>query len=127
MNTLGNNNLLIASKTKKLIYLLTNLLEIIPKKHYYIKNKALYYAYDLLENIYAANYNSSIDFDKEKVHIKRDISMLDFIIGLLLDKKYILIKKCNRLLYVLTEVNKMTIVWFSKMERQTSENKLLQS
>lgn len=116
MSTIGNDNFLIASKSKKLIFLLTDLLEIVPKKHYYIKNKALYYAYDLLENIYIVNF-SNLEYTIEKIYIKRDIVMIDFIISLLLNKKYISIKTCDKLLYVLTEINKMTNIWLSKMEK----------
>ena len=59
---------------------LSNLLELIPKKYYFQKNKTLSYAYELLESIHMIN-NSQSEIMREVQIIQKDIAMLDFSLG----------------------------------------------
>ena len=117
MSTITNKEFLIANKTSKVILELSNILEVVPKKYYYQKNKTLGYAYELLETIYIVN-NADYDISREVQIIKKDITMLDFSLGFFVDKKCLSIKQTQKTIYYLTEISKMTNVWFSNMKEK---------
>ena len=121
MNTLVNNNFIIASKTRGLIKDLSNMIEIIPKRYYYQKNKLLSYSYDMLECIYIIN---DADFDT-KLYMQKlvmDISLIDFTLGMFLDKKLISKGNSEMILYRLTEISKMTSVWLHNIRENQNES-----
>ena len=91
MNISINQRFLIANKTTKLIKTLSDLLELVPKKYYFQKNKTLNYAYDLLEIIYTTNYTLD-NKEKNLEFIQKTLVMLDFSISFFIDKKIISIK-----------------------------------
>lgn len=93
---------------------LSNLLELIPKKYYFQKNKTFNYAYELLEIIHIAN-NSENNKTEYKEIIQKDIAMLDFSLGFFIDKKCISIKSAQKIIYLLSEISKMTNSWISNM------------
>ena len=93
---------------------LSNLLELIPKKYYFQKNKALGYAYELLESVHIIN-NSQGNIMREVQIIQKNIAMLDFSLGFFIDKKCVSIKSAQKIIYLLSEISKMTNSWISKM------------
>ena len=93
---------------------LSNLLELIPKKYYFQKNKTFNYAYELLESIHMIN-NSQSEIMREVQIIQKDIAMLDFSLGFFIDKKCISIKSMQKIIYLLSEISKMTNSWISNM------------
>ena len=93
---------------------LSNLLELIPKKYYFQKNKTFNYAYELLEIIHIAN-NSENNKTEYKEIIQKDIAMLDFSLGFFIDKKCISIKSAQKIIYLLSEISKMTNSWILNM------------
>jgi len=119
MISLENNNFVIAIKMRKIIYELSDMLEVVPKKYYFQKNKLLTYAYDLLENIYIINNAYSSEYASM---IIKDIAMIDLTIGFFLDKKCVSVKQVEKILYRLTEISKMTNVWISNIKRKNNES-----
>lgn len=105
-----NDNFTIALKTKKLILNIYNLLENIPRKDFFIKDKMNKVTFLLLEDIYLANYsldNFNLYYDR----IRKNIALLDFLLEILYKKKYISLKQLEKEIYLLTEINKMTSKW----------------
>lgn len=121
MNTLKNNNFVIASKTRGLIKDISNMIEIIPKRYYFQKNKLLFYCYDMLECIYIMN-DALFDVNIYMQKIVMDISLIDFTLGMLLDKKLISKSNSEKILYKLTEISKMTNVWMHNLRKSKNES-----
>lgn len=105
-----NDNFIISKKTKKFILDLYNLMENIPRKDFFIKEKINLTTFDLLENIYLAN--SDLDaFETHYLNIIKNISILDFLLEILYRKKYISLKQLEKEGYLLTEITKMVKAW----------------
>ena len=85
MNISTNQSFLIANKTTKMIKEFSNLLELVPKKYYFQKNKTLNYAYELLEIIYVTNYSQNNKEHSLEI-IQKNIAMLDFSISFFIVK-----------------------------------------
>ncbi len=107
-----NDNFTIALKTKKLIIHIYNLMENIPRKDYFFKDKINNTAFDLLETIYLANYSTE-SFELYYAKIRNNIAFLDFLLEALYKKRYISLRQLEKEVYLLTEINKMTTKWLN--------------
>ena len=110
-----NNDFIIANKARKVIDEISNMIEVVPKKYYFQKNKLLSYSYELLENIYMIN-DAEFDTDIYKKKLLTCIYMIDYILGFFLNKKLVSKKQVEKVLYFLTEITRMTTVWFRNMD-----------
>lgn len=110
-----NDNFIISKKTKKFILDLYNLIENIPRKDFFIKEKINLTTFDLLENIYLANSDLD-DFETHYLNIIKNISILDFLLEILYRKKYISLKQLEKEGYLLTEITKMVKDWKKNKE-----------
>ena len=94
---------------KKFIMYIDEVIINYPKREYVLKDRILYYSYDILELIYKANFN------KERYHLQMDIlsklSMLDFCLEMSLHKKIISEKKLKSSTNMLSEIAKMVYGW----------------
>lgn len=115
----SNSEFLIASKSKIILKKVYNITMNMQKKDLICKEKINYLCFDLLNNIYLANYNK-IDINKYLPLIQTDISLLDFYLEILYEKKYISKNQLNELLYILINITKMTTVWAKNLEVQNA-------
>ena len=107
----NKSQFIIAVKAEHLIYDINDLLEVIPKKYYYHKNKILSYSYELLDNIYVVN-NSKGEIADNMLNIQKDISMIQMLIGYFITKDILSLKQVGKVFKTLTELSKMTYSWF---------------
>lgn len=99
------NELIIITKIKKTILYFNNILDNFPKKEVILKSNIEKTLYNILENIYRANYiDKRIEFlYKTLVQIK----MIDFYLKILLEKKIINYKKFIIICNYFNEITKM--------------------
>ena len=125
MNTSNNaKEFLILTKYKEFINLLDDVIENIPKKDIYYKNKLKEISINLL--YYINKTNNEEDYNKinnYKVEIKSLIELIDYILERLYIKKYISKNSINKLGYKLIEINKMSSKWMENKISYASGNK----
>ena len=125
MNSSNNaKEFLILTKYKKYINLLDDVIENIPKKDIYYKNKLKEISINLL--YYINKTNNEEDYNKinsYKVEIKSLIELIDYILERLYIKKYISKNSINKLGYKLIEINKMSSKWIENKISYASGNK----
>ena len=118
MFKISNNDFKILQKYKTFLFSLDNLLEGIPRKDMFFKDKIREISFDLLNNIFLFSYaNSSLD--DYKTIIKSDIAMLDFMFERLLSKRYINDTMAYKLGNQLVEINKMVTGWLNTRESKS--------
>ena len=125
MNSSNNaKEFLILTKYKEFINLLDDVIENIPKKDIYYKNKLKEISINLL--YYINKTNNEEDHNKinsYKVEIKSLIELIDYILERLYIKKYISKNSINKLGYKLIEINKMSSKWMENKISYASGNK----
>ena len=125
MNSSNNaKEFLILTKYKEFINLLDDVIENIPKKDIYYKNKLKEISINLL--YYINKTNNEEDYNKinsYKVEIKSLIELIDYILERLYIKKYISKNSINKLGYKLIEINKMSSKWMENKISSASGNK----
>lgn len=125
MNSSNNaKEFLILTKYKEFINLLDDVIENIPKKDIYYKNKLKEISINLL--YYINKTNNEEDYNKinsYKVEIKSLIELIDYILERLYIKKYISKNSINKLGYKLIEINKMSSKWMENKISYASRNK----
>ena len=125
MNSSNNSKeFLILTKYKEFINILDDVIENIPKKDIYYKNKLKEISINLL--YYINKTNNEEDYNKinsYKVEIKSLIELIDYILERLYIKKYISKNSINKLGYKLIEINKMSSKWMENKISYASGNK----
>ena len=125
MNSSNNaKEFLILTKYKEFITMLDDVIENIPKKDIYYKNKLKEISINLL--YYINKTNNEEDCNKVinyKVEIKSLIELIDYILERLYIKKYIAKNSINKLGYKLIEINKMSSKWIENKISYASGNK----
>ena len=125
MNSSNNaKEFLILTKYKEFINILDDVIENIPKKDIYYKNKLKEISINLL--YYINKTNNEEDCNKVinyKVEIKSLIELIDYILERLYIKKYIAKNSINKLGYKLIEINKMSSKWIENKISYASGNK----
>ena len=107
-----SNEFNILHKYKLFIIELDNLLENIPRKDYFYKDKIRIVSNYILELILKCNYdNTNINF--YKTNIKGNIAYLDFLLDRLYDMKYINERNLYNIGTKLIEINKMVSSWLN--------------
>jgi four helix bundle protein len=101
----SNSYFEIGFKAKRFAIGLYDLLENIPRKDYFFKDKINNLSYSLIENIYLLNYIR--DNQNYYYLIQTNISLLDYLLEILYQKKYISKKQLETKILQLTEINKM--------------------
>ena len=123
----SNNNakeFLILTKYKEFITMLDDVMENIPKKDIYYKNKLKEISINLLYYINKTNNEEDYNkIDTYKVEIKSLIELIDYILERLYIKKYISKNSINKLGYKLIEINKMSSKWIENKISYASGNK----
>lgn len=111
MFKINNNDFKILQKYKEFTIYLENLLQNIPRKDMYYKDKIRCVMYDLLDYIFRSSY----DDNKERLHYYeiniKYIAFLDFMLDRLYSNKYINENNLDKITYSLVEINKMVTKW----------------
>ena len=125
MNSSNNSKeFLILTKYKEFINLLDDVIENIPKKDIYYKNKLKEISINILYYINKTNNEEDYNkIDTYKVEIKSLIELIDYILERLYIKKYISKNSINKLGYKLIEINKMSSKWMENKISYASGNK----
>ena len=112
-----NKEFYIAISIKKFINNLDEMIINIPNKERYLKYKIKKDAFNLLENVYLANYNDLVNRKEHQKVILTKISMLDYYLEYLYRKKYISHKMCENKCDYLLEIKKMIYKWIKTNEK----------
>ena len=125
MNSSNNaKEFLILTKYKEFITMLDDVMENIPKKDIYYKNKLKEISINILYYINKTNNEEDYNkIDTYKVEIKSLIELIDYILERLYIKKYISKNSINKLGYKLIEINKMSSKWMENKISYASGNK----
>ena len=125
MNSSNNSKeFLILTKYKEFINILDDVIENIPKKDIYYKNKLKEISINILYYINKTNNEEDYNkIDTYKVEIKSLIELIDYILERLYIKKYISKNSINKLGYKLIEINKMSSKWMENKISYASGNK----
>lgn len=125
MNSSNNaKEFLILTKYKEFINILDDVIENIPKKDIYYKNKLKEISINLLYYINKANNEEDYNkINSYKVEIKSLIELIDYILERLYTKKYVSKNSINKLGYKLIEINKMSSKWMENKISYASGNK----
>ena len=109
-----SNDFNILNKSKVFIIELDNLIENIPRKDYFYKDKIRTVSNYILELILKCNYEEK-DFNISYyvANIKGSIAYLDFLLDRLYDMKYINSKNLYNITLKLIEINKMVTGWLN--------------
>ena len=104
----------ILNKYKIFIIELDNLIENIPRKDYFYKDKIRIVSNYILELILKCNYESdNFNINYYVANIKGSIAYLDFLLDRLYDMKYINEKNLYKITLKLIEINKMVTGWLN--------------
>lgn len=115
MFRISNNDFKILIKYKEFLNDLDNILENVPRKDMYFKDKVRDVSMELLYDIFYFSYDSS-NLEIYKARIKSNIAMIDFMLERLFDKKYINEKALFKIGKILVEINKMVTGWVNSYE-----------
>lgn len=105
MFRINNNDFKILSKYKEFLLELDNVLENVPRKDMFYKDKIKEVGIELLNEIIESSYSD--DKLSYFASIKTKISVIDFELERFYNKKYISLKAVNSLGLKLVEINKM--------------------
>ena len=115
-----NNEFKLLHKYKEFIKNLDNLIENIPRKDYFYKDKIRTVSNYILELILKCNYESdNFNLLFYKSNIKGSIAYLDFLLDRLYDMKYINEKNLYNITTKLIEANKMISGWLNNKDEST--------
>lgn len=112
MSQVNNKEFKIINKCKEFSNTLDNILENVPRKDMFYKDRLKNETLNLIKNIY---YINGID-DKEKIkdvysELCANIALIDYELERLYLKKYIVFKTLEKIAFLLIEINKMCKVW----------------
>ena len=112
MFQISNNEFKILNLIKAFIFKVDNILENIPRKDIYYKDKTREILYKMLETVFNINYIDENNLLLEyKMKLKSYIALIDFILERLYNKKYISENNLYKLGLDLIEINKMSTAW----------------
>ena len=112
-----NNEFKLLHKYKEFIKGLDSLIENIPRKDYFYKDKIRTVSNYILELILKCNYESdNFNLLFYKSNIKGSIAYLDFLLDRLYDMKYINEKNLYNITTKLIEANKMISGWLNNKD-----------
>ena len=112
-----NNEFKLLHKYKEFIKNLDNLIENIPRKDYFYKDKIRTVSNYILELILKCNYESdNFNLLFYKSNIKGNIAYLDFLLDRIYDMKYINEKNLYNITTKLIEANKMISGWLNNKD-----------
>ena len=124
MFKISNNDFKVLIKNKEFLEKIDNLLENVPRKDMYYKDKLRDIYNELIKYIFECSY----EYDKNNIHyyykkIKASIAEIDFMLDRLYSKKYISSTSLYRIGNFLIEINKLVTGWINAIGKNESVNK----
>ena len=110
MAEITNKEFIILTKNKDLIFYIDDILENVPRKDMYYKDRIRDYCHQIIYNIIFIN-NSKIIDNTCFSNILTNISLIDLYLERLVKKNYISLSTSNKIAVKLTEINKMCNTW----------------
>lgn len=110
MYRINNNEFVLLNKYKVFLNDIDNLLENVPRRDYYFKDKIKNISHDILLDIFKLNYQND-NLIEYQTNIKANIAYLDFLLDRLHAKKYIRDKSLYLVGTKLVEINKIVNGW----------------
>lgn len=124
MNLSSSREFLIINKYKEFINILDNLIENIPTKDYFYKDKLKNLSIKLLYFINKVNNEDNYkNISIYKVEINSFISVIDYILERIFIKHYISESNLKKVTYKLSEINRMCNKWMDNKIEYDSKNK----
>lgn len=116
MFRINNNDFKILNKYKDFMNEVDNLLENVPRKDLFYKDKIRTIELDLLQDILKCSYQEDIsNINFYKTNIKAYIATIDFLLDRLYIKQYISEKSLYKVGNNLVEINKMINGWLKNL------------
>lgn len=123
-NNASSKEFLILTKYKDFMNILDKIIENIPKKDYFYKNKLKELSIELLYFINKTNNEDNYKLiSSYKVEINSLINTIDYIIERLFIKGYIAETSSKKVSYKLSEINRMSNKWLDNKIDYDSKNK----
>lgn len=123
-NNASSKEFLILTKYKDFMNILDKIIENIPKKDYFYKNKLKELSIELLYSINKTNNEDNYKFiSSYKVEINSLINTIDYIIEILFIKDYIAETSLKKISYKLSEINRMCNKWLNNKIDYDNKNK----
>lgn len=123
-NNASSKEFLILTKYKDFMNILDKIIENIPKKDYFYKNKLKELSIELLYSINKTNNEDNYKLiSSYKVEINSLINTIDYIIERLFIKGYIVETSLKKVSYKLSEINRMSNKWLDNKIDYDSKNK----
>lgn len=123
-NNASSKEFLILTKYKDFMNILDKIIENIPKKDYFYKNKLKELSIELLYSINKTNNEDNYKLiSSYKVEINSLINTIDYIIEILFIKGYIAETSLKKVSYKLSEINRMSNKWLDNKIDYDSKNK----
>lgn len=123
-NNASSKEFLILTKYKDFLNILDKIIENIPKKDYFYKNKLKELSIELLYSINKTNNEDNYKLiSSYKVEINSLINTIDYIIERLFIKGYIVETSLKKVSYKLSEINRMCNKWLDNKIDYDSKNK----
>lgn len=123
-NNASSKEFLILTKYKDFMNILDKIIENIPKKDYFYKNKLKELSIELLYFINKTNNEDNYKLiSSYKVEINSLINTIDYIIERLFIKGYIAETSSKKVSYKLSEINRMSNKWLDNKIYYDSKNK----
>lgn len=116
---MNNEKFIIAKNVKEFIMLLDDCLLYYPKKYFELRNRLVMDSYELLEQIYLANYTNFDERRPIKIRAMMKINILDFYIEESFQKRIISEKQSIRLSKKLLSISKLLRSWIDNDRCQT--------
>lgn len=118
MLKISNNDFKVLIKSKEFLDKIDNLLENVPRKDMYFKDRIRNISLDVLKDIMLCSYDTN-SVSEYRISIKANIALLDFCLERLLLKKYISEKALYKIGTQLVEINKMVTGWLNNGSKIT--------
>ena len=123
-NNASSKEFLILTKYKDFMNVLDKIIENIPKKDYFYKNKLKELSIKLLYSINRTNNEDNYKLiSSYKVEINSLINTIDYIIEILFIKDYIAETSLKKISYKLSEINRMCNKWLNNKIDYDNKNK----
>lgn len=123
MFRISNNEFKVLIKSKDFLIKLDKILENVPRKDMYYKDKLRNVCDNLLENIFECSYELDNNFNNYYKKIKANIAQIDFMLDRLYTNKYINSTTLYRIGTDLVEINKLVTGWLKVLSKNEDISK----
>ena len=123
MFRISNNEFKVLIKSKEFLIKIDKILENVPRRDMYYKDKLRNVCDNLLENIFECSYELDDNFNHYYKKIKSNIAQIDFMLDRLYTNKYISSTTLYRIGTDLVEINKLVTGWLKVVSKNEDISK----